>query len=86
MSSVLSQEEIDTLLSGLSGGDLTLDPDGDSGLDGRADVANFNFFNQALRELFHHLNLFYGIPAFDALLPVGISFYTFQSLSYTIDV
>lgn len=26
------------------------------------------------------------IPAFDVLLPVGISFYTFQALSYTIDV
>lgn len=25
-------------------------------------------------------------PAFDVLLPVGISFYTFQALSYTIDV
>ena len=26
------------------------------------------------------------IPAFDVLLPVGISFYTFQALSYTMDV
>jgi D-alanyl-lipoteichoic acid acyltransferase DltB (MBOAT superfamily) len=26
------------------------------------------------------------VPAFDLLLPVGISFYTFQALSYTIDV
>ena len=27
-----------------------------------------------------------NIPAFDIILPVGISFYTFQALSYTIDV
>ena len=26
------------------------------------------------------------LPAFDVLLPVGISFYTFQALSYTVDV
>jgi len=27
-----------------------------------------------------------GLPAFNLLLPMGISFYTFQSMSYTIDV
>src|SRR5690606_32161064 len=27
-----------------------------------------------------------SLPALDVLLPVGISFYTFQSLSYTIDI
>ena len=46
----------------------------------------FNFFNDSARALFQHFNLFYGIPAFHVLLPVGISFYTFQTLSYTIDV
>lgn len=46
----------------------------------------FNFFNDSLREIFNQLNIFYGIPAFNILLPVGISFYTFQSLSYTIDI
>ena len=35
---------------------------------------------------FYQFNIFYGVPAFDVLLPVGISFYTFQTLSYTIDV
>ena len=30
--------------------------------------------------------MFYEMPFFDVLLPVGISFYTFQTLSYTIDV
>lgn len=28
----------------------------------------------------------YSLPAFEILLPIGISFYTFQSVSYTIDV
>lgn len=46
----------------------------------------FNFFNDSLRSLFEHFNIFYNIPAFKVLLPVGISFYTFQTLSYTIDV
>src|SRR5690606_6798540 len=35
------------------------------------------------------LNLFSistTLPSFDVMLPVGISFYTFQTLSYTIDV
>ncbi len=46
----------------------------------------FNFFNENFATLFEFLNLSYMIPALDILLPVGISFYTFQTLSYTIDV
>lgn len=46
----------------------------------------FNFFNESLRSTFNHFNIFYDVPAFNVLLPVGISFYTFQTLSYTIDV
>ncbi|RKD21938.1 D-alanyl-lipoteichoic acid acyltransferase DltB, MBOAT superfamily [Caminicella sporogenes DSM 14501] len=46
----------------------------------------FNFFNNSLRMVFQQFNLYYGIPNFKLLLPVGISFYTFQTLSYTIDV
>jgi len=46
----------------------------------------FNFANENLQALFDNFNIFYNIPAFDVLLPVGISFYTFQTLSYTIDV
>ncbi len=48
----------------------------------------FNFASQATADVFH---LFLGItiespPFLDVLLPVGISFYTFQTLSYTIDI
>jgi alginate O-acetyltransferase complex protein AlgI len=46
----------------------------------------FNFFNESVRAVFDSFNIFYNVPAFDVLLPVGISFYTFQTLSYTIDV
>jgi D-alanyl-lipoteichoic acid acyltransferase DltB (MBOAT superfamily) len=46
----------------------------------------FNFFSDSLRAVFDQLNIFYNVPAFNVLLPVGISFYTFQTLSYTIDV
>jgi len=46
----------------------------------------FNFFNDSLRTIFDQFNVFYNVPTFKVLLPVGISFYTFQTLSYTIDV
>jgi len=46
----------------------------------------FNFFNDSIHQLFNHFNIFYGVSNFNLLLPVGISFYTFQTLSYSIDV
>ena len=46
----------------------------------------FNFFNSTLRELFKHFNLFYGIKNINIIAPLGISFYTFKTLSYVIDV
>jgi len=46
----------------------------------------FNFFSASTRALFQHFNIFYDAPLFHVLLPVGISFYTFQTLSYTIEV
>jgi len=46
----------------------------------------FNFFSENIQFLIDKFNLFYDVPVFDILLPVGISFYTFQTLSYSIDV
>lgn len=46
----------------------------------------FNFFNQAASDLAHLLNMNYAIPALSVLLPMGISFYTFQTMSYSLDV
>jgi len=47
----------------------------------------FNFFNDAFAQLYN--SIFapdYSVGSLRILLPVGISFYTFQTLSYTIDV
>lgn len=46
----------------------------------------YNFFNDSLKEILRHYNLFYGSPALKVLLPIGISFYIFKNLSYVIDV
>lgn len=46
----------------------------------------FNFMNESISILFEKLGIGWDIPNFDVLLPVGISFYTFQALGYTMDV
>jgi alginate O-acetyltransferase complex protein AlgI len=46
----------------------------------------YDFFNHSLNVIFGHYHLSYEIPALHFILPVGISFYTFKSLSYAIDV
>lgn len=45
-----------------------------------------NFATETAEALGNALGLGWDFRHFDLLLPVGISFYTFQSLSYTIDV
>ena len=46
----------------------------------------FNFFSDSVNAIFQQVNIFAEMPAYNLLLPVGISFYTFQTLSYSIDV
>jgi alginate O-acetyltransferase complex protein AlgI len=46
----------------------------------------WNFFNTSAAELCNACHLPWAVPNLNVLLPVGISFYTFQTLSYTIDV
>lgn len=46
----------------------------------------FNFFNNNLKSIFSIFGKDYSISNLNILLPVGISFYTFQALSYTMDV
>lgn len=46
----------------------------------------FNFFNQSARALCETMGIPYAIPMLEVLLPIGLSFHTFQSLSYVIEV
>ncbi|MFA5164191.1 MAG: MBOAT family O-acyltransferase [Candidatus Omnitrophota bacterium] len=46
----------------------------------------FNFFASSLQDLLSVFGLHAEMRFLNIILPVGISFYTFQSLSYTIDV
>lgn len=45
-----------------------------------------NFALESVQNIFHWCHIEINVPAFDIILPVGISFYTFQALSYTMDV
>lgn len=46
----------------------------------------WGWFHETMGALFGLIDLKYAVPKLEVLLPVGISFYTFQTLSYTIDV
>jgi len=45
-----------------------------------------NFFSSVVEDMLQLFNTPYHIALYQILLPVGISFYTFQTMSYTIDV
>lgn len=49
-------------------------------------IKYFNFFAGNFNALFSTLSINTTIPTFEFLLPLGISFYTFQSVGYVIDV
>jgi alginate O-acetyltransferase complex protein AlgI len=46
----------------------------------------FNFFSESAVLFLQQFSLDFSAPTLQVLLPVGISFYTFQTLSYTIDI
>ncbi len=46
----------------------------------------FNFFSKSLEDFFTSLGYQMDALTLNVILPVGISFYTFQTMSYTIDV
>lgn len=46
----------------------------------------FNFFVDTLHDLFVEIGVNFNTKSLSIILPVGISFYTFQTLSYTIDI
>ena len=45
-----------------------------------------DFFGETVNYFCAALGIGYRVPALNLILPVGISFYTFQTMSYTIDV
>jgi alginate O-acetyltransferase complex protein AlgI len=46
----------------------------------------FNFFIDSFHNITDLLGLGFNLTSLDIILPVGISFYTFQTMSYTIDI
>ena len=46
----------------------------------------FNFLNQNLTELLNACSISKPVPSLKILLPIGLSFHTFQAMSYTIEV
>lgn len=46
----------------------------------------FNFFSTQIADFFYFFDITYTPPKHNFLLPIGISFYTFQTLSYSIDI
>lgn len=46
----------------------------------------YNFIGSNIEILLHANGIAFDVPKFGLLLPVGISFYTFQALGYSIDV
>jgi len=45
-----------------------------------------NFFNNNIHQLAHLIHWNYSLTSLDIILPIGLSFHTFQSLSYVIEV
>lgn len=46
----------------------------------------FNFFILSFNQLFQKLHLNFGLQTLNIIIPLGISFYTFKTISYILDV
>ena len=46
----------------------------------------FNFFVNSVSDLLDQINVPYQVSTLNIILPIGISFYTFQSFSYVFDI
>ncbi len=46
----------------------------------------FNFFIDSFNEVFHALNIHWNIHTLNIIIPLGISFFTFRTISYLLDI
>lgn len=46
----------------------------------------FNFFNENIMEIANFLNWNYSVESLKIILPIGLSFHTFQAMSYLIEI
>lgn len=46
----------------------------------------FNLLSYSVNSVLHILKFQFNLPQFTLLLPIGISFYTFQTISYVVDI
>ncbi|MCO6524546.1 MAG: MBOAT family protein [Candidatus Schmidhempelia sp.] len=46
----------------------------------------FDFFRESLQQLLYSLNCSISLPNIEIILPIGISFYTFHSISYLVSI
>lgn len=46
----------------------------------------FNFVNDSVRAIAIYMNWNYGVPYQEIVMPIAISFYTFQAVSYLVDI
>lgn len=46
----------------------------------------YNFLNDSTREILSSFSISYGLPGLNWAIPIGISFYTFQTVGYFLDV
>lgn len=46
----------------------------------------YNFFIESTNDVFHYFDQSYQIQLISIILPIGLSFHTFQAMSYTIEV
>jgi len=56
------------------------------GIGGLAFFKYFNFFINSLKDAFHQFGISLDVSTLNLLIPIGISFFTFKTISYLLDV
>ena len=46
----------------------------------------YNFFVENINDFLHISNASFNVPLLNIILPIGLSFHTFQAMSYTIEI